>query len=325
MNPRVRIATVCTNNRVGPTVEKNRERVFALLDHALLHKPDLVCLPEAFPSAGIAGLTGEHAAETVPGPTTDEAVKRAKAHHCYILCPLLTRRAGRVWNSAVLIDRGGGIAGIYDKVWPVTTTHDYTQLEDGVTPGRDVPVFDCDFGRIGVQICFDINFRDDWRALADKGARLVVWPSAYNGGFLLRAYAALHECFVVSAVRSNLSQIINPCGEVLAKTDPYVEAVWQDVSLDFIVGHYDFNYRMPDEILAKYGDKVSFRSYPDEALFLVEPLAEGLTAAQIQHEIGFESCAQYCARHRKAAAQLREGRTASRQRAAHGSRPQYSK
>ncbi|MCY3020152.1 MAG: carbon-nitrogen hydrolase family protein [Planctomycetota bacterium] len=325
MGSRARIATVCMNRRFAPTVEQNREHVLGLLDRVLIHKPDLVCLPEAFPTVSLPHANLESICEPVPGPTTDAAGRRARDHHCYIVCPLLTRRAGKFWNSAVVLDRGGGIAGIYDKVWPVTTTPDYTLLEEGITPGQDVPVFDLDIGRIGIQICFDINFREDWRLLAEKGARLVCWPSAYNGGFPLRAYACLHEYFVVSSVRSTCSQIVNPCGEAIARTDEFAEAVWRDVSLDFVVAHADFNYRVPDEIQAKYGDKVSVRSYADQAAFLIEPLADGLTAAQLQKEFSFESCAQYCGRHRKTAEQLRTGRNPHRQRPAHGARAQYSK
>ena len=79
-------------------------------------------------------------------------------------------------NAAVLVDRQGAIAGIYRKVHPVAMLgHD--DLENGITPGCDFPVFDCDFGKLGIQICWDIVFDDGWQALADKGAEIVVWPT----------------------------------------------------------------------------------------------------------------------------------------------------
>ncbi|HEY3320799.1 MAG TPA: carbon-nitrogen hydrolase family protein [Planctomycetota bacterium] len=324
MQSKARIATVCTNNRNPGNIDGNRQRVLALLDHALLQKPDLVCLPEAFPSVGVR-QPKEKLCEPLPGPTTDIVAARAKDKRCNIVCSLLTKRDGTYWNSAVVIDRTGNIAGVYDKLWPVTTTPDYTLLEDGLTPGHDIPVFDLDIGRIGIQICFDLNFREDWRMLGEKGAKLVLWPSAYNGGFPLRAYASLHQYYVMSSVRSNCSQIINPCGEVLTQTDPYVEVVWRDVSLDFVIAHTDFNYRIPEAVQARYGDKVSLRSYPSEAFLLIEPQADGLTSAQIQKECAFESVDQYSARHRTACEQLRQGKPATPQQAAHGARPQYSK
>jgi predicted amidohydrolase len=325
MNSRARIATVAQNRRFFPTVEQNREHVMGLLDRALQHQPDLVCLPEAFPTVAVSGKTPDKYAETVPGPTTDAAAKRARKGRCYVVCPLTTKREGRCWNSAVVLDRAGAVLGIYDKVWPVTTTPDYTLLEDGITPGSALPVFELDFGRIGIQICFDLNFRESWAALAEKGARLVLWPSAYPGGFPLQAYAWAHEYYVMSSVRSGASRIVNPCGEIVAKTDEWVEVIWKDVNLDYVVAHADFNYPVPDELHARYGDGVSVRVYAEEALFLIEPLAEGLTGERLRRECRFESCTQYLARHREAAPHLRAGRQAPAQDAAHGKRAQYSK
>jgi predicted amidohydrolase len=57
----------------------------------------------------------------------------------------------------VIIDGPGDVAGIYDKVHPVTVKHHYSAFE-GLTPGATVPAFDLDFGRVGIQICFDISF-----------------------------------------------------------------------------------------------------------------------------------------------------------------------
>jgi predicted amidohydrolase len=68
----------------------------------------------------------------------------------------------------------------------------------GVIPGNELPVFETDFGPVGILICFDIGWHETWRALAEKGAKMVVWQSAYDGGFLLNAYAALNVYYVVS-------------------------------------------------------------------------------------------------------------------------------
>ena len=114
-----------------------------------------------------------------PGPGNLRAL--ARRHKTYLVVPLdLVEEgaSGPVYsNAAVLLDRQGAVAGIYRKVHPVALVgHD--DLENGITPGREFPVFDCDFGKLGIQICWDIAFDDGWQALADKGAELVVWPSA---------------------------------------------------------------------------------------------------------------------------------------------------
>lgn len=316
-NTRARIATVCQARIRYANLEQNREFVLSLLDLALRQSPDLVCLPETFtqPAAKISAI--EEIAEPLDGPTVTAAAERARRAHCYVICPLFLQRTDGVTNSAVILGRDGSVVGIYDKAQPVTTTADYTRRENGVTPGGPVPVFDLDFGRVGIQICFDAGFPEQWASLANQGARLIFWPSAYNGGFPLRAYASLHEVYVVSASRGERSQIIDPYGTVLAQTDQLANLLVRDINLDFALCHYDFNYSIPDRLLATYPGRVEIRSHLDAAQFLVEPTDPSLTVAQLQAELGFETAAQYFQRHRDAHGQP--------QQALHGERPMYGK
>ncbi|MCD6465021.1 carbon-nitrogen hydrolase family protein [Candidatus Bathyarchaeota archaeon] len=321
---RARIATICQAGRIHHSVEENRNYVMKLLDLALSQKPDLVCLPEAFTTAGV-NKPKEEIAEPVPGPTTSMVAKKAREHNCYIICPIITKRDGKIWNSAVIIDREGEVLGIYDKVHPVTSSSDYTVFENGVTPGKEAPVFDLDFGRIGIQICFDIGFPETWQKLADRGAKIVFWPSAYNGGFPLQAYAYLHHYYVVSSVRADKSRIIDPLGRILAETDFLLNVIYRDINPDFVVAHYDFNHGIPDEIMKAYPGRVKIVSSRDAAHFLVEPIDDALTTEQLMREFGFESTFQYHERHRIAYRWILQGKRPPPQKAAHGERAQYSK
>jgi beta-ureidopropionase len=321
-----RIATVCQGRRFYPTVEENRAHVLHLLDLALRQEPDLVCLPETFTTVSVPFEDVTEIAEPVPGPTTDAVAERARARDCYVICPIKNQREGVVRNSAIVIDRQGQVLGIYDKAQPVTTSPDYTVFEGGVHPGpADVPVFDLDFGRIGIQICYDAGFPETWQRLADKGASLVFWPSAYNGGFPLQVYAYLHHYYVVSSVRTDISRIVDPLGQILHRTDERLNVIYRDINLDYCVCHYDFNYSVGDEIMAAYGARVEIRSDRDSAHFLVEPRDDALTVADLQREFGFEPTAQYHQRHRDAYVHLRAGHAAPAQHAAHSDRPMYAK
>lgn len=324
---RARIVTTCQNGRGHATVEGNREAMLALFERALKQQPDLVCFPEGFIGLG----SKEWRPEPVPGPTTDAFARRAKANRCYVICPIPTAREGKAWNSAVVMDRSGEILGIYDKVHPVTSTSDYTGFEtgplakDGLFPGGDPPVFDLDFGRIGIQICFDAGFPETWDALARQGVKAVFWPSAYEGGLVLQAYASLYHYYVITSVNLAHSRIIDPCGRVVAQTDGRVNFVVQDINLDFVVSHYDFNWGIPERIMDAYPGQVKITSYREDAHFIVEPTDPALTTKQLQAEFGFESASQYHQRHRDAHAALRAGKQPTPQKAAHGKRGQYSK
>ncbi|MBN1642567.1 MAG: carbon-nitrogen hydrolase family protein [Anaerolineae bacterium] len=321
-----RIATVCQGRRFYGTIDANRDHVLSLLDLALRQEPDLVCLPETFTTVSVPLENVGATAEPVPGPTTDAISERARAHGSYVICPIKNQRDGILWNSAIVIDREGQIAGIYDKAQPVTSSPDYTTFEGGVRPGpADVPVFDLDFGRIGIQICYDAGFPESWQRLADKGARLVFWPSAYNGGFPLQVYAYLHHYYVVSAVRTDSSRIIDPLGAILEATDERHNVIYRDINLDYCVCHYDFNHSIGDEIMAAYGERVVVRSDRDSGHFVIEPRDESVTIAALQERFGFEPTHRYHQRHRDAYPALRDGRAAEPQQAAHGARPMHAK
>jgi hypothetical protein len=249
----------------------------------------------------------------------------ARQQSCYVVCPVITHREGRCWNSAVVIDRSGEILGVYDKNHPVTSSSDYTVFENGMAPGSRAPVFDLDFGRVGIQICFDIQFPETWAELARQGARLVLWPSAYNGGFPLQAYAWLHHYYVISSVMTDKSRIIDPCGTILAETDPQMNLIGREINLDFAVCHYDFNYSIPDRILEAYPGKVEIRTLWDAGHFIIEPKDDRLTIAQLQAEFGFVTVEEYRALHARAYAQIHAGNVPVPQQAAHGDRPMYSK
>jgi predicted amidohydrolase len=322
MNTRARIATVCQNRRGGATADEQRRAMMELLREALKVRPDMVCLPETFTLTHITAP--EIATEPVDGPTVTAAAKLAKEGNCYVICPQMTRRDGVYRNSAVIIGRRGEIVGIYDKRQPVTSTHDYTKMEDGMMPGQGDGVFDLDFGRIGVRICFDIGFPDDWKGLAEKDVRLVVWSSAYNGGFPLQAYASMHEYYVVSSVRTDSSRIIDPCGTVLSRTDGTGPIIWRDINLDFLVAHTDFNYGIPGRIEKAYGNRVAVRRYGDEGALLIEPADPAVRTDALKKEFGLESRREYLCRHEVAYEQLLAGKMPVPQAAGHGNRPMYS-
>jgi len=69
---------------------------------------DIACLPEEF-----AGTT----AEEIPGRTTQAVAKLAKQYNMYIVCPIREQAGKEQFNTAVLIDRKGKVAGFYRKVF----------------------------------------------------------------------------------------------------------------------------------------------------------------------------------------------------------------
>lgn len=303
------VSTTAFGRSGGPTVADNIAKAGSLIDQAALDRPDIICLPETFNKEGVECDRADEVAEPVPGPTTEMAMERARRYGTHIICPLIERREGVLYNSAVVIGRQGQIAGAYEKLHPVTTAKDFTEFEGGVTPGQEAKVFDLDFGRIGILICFDIQWPRDWARLKEMGAEVVFWPSAYDGGFPLQVRAWDHHYWVVSAVQTHSSRIIDVTGEILLKTGSRTPVVGMEIDLEKRFFHTDFNASQVPAIKAKYGRDVTVRLYHDEGGMTVECQREGLTVEALMEEFDLELVPDYVTRHDLAEVATRAGRT----------------
>lgn len=127
-------------------------------------KPDLLVFPEAeIPCGGkLAG------AQPIPGAATEQAGVWAKKLKTNMVIGLLEVKDGRYYNSAAVIDRTGKVAGVYRK------THlSINEYESGLRWGSEMPVFDLDFGKVGVLLGGDILYPEASRLLRLRGAEVI--------------------------------------------------------------------------------------------------------------------------------------------------------
>lgn len=152
------------------TPEENRALFEAIIEKAGRENPDLICLTEVITSMG-TGRSAYETAEPIPGPTTYLLGEKARQLRSYVVASIHERAAEGVYNTAVVIDRQGNVMGKYRKTHIPTA-----EAEGGVLSGETYPVFDLDFGRLGVLICWDCFFPEPARILALKGAQLIAVP-----------------------------------------------------------------------------------------------------------------------------------------------------
>lgn len=168
---------------------------------------DLAVLPETC----ITGeAEGDALACSVPleGPVQDVFARKAREHGCYIVVPtyLLDSKEQKLCsNAAILVGRKGEILGTYRKVHLVVS-FERGNMEGGSTPGSAFPVFECDFGKLGIQICYDMEFDEGWGELARRGAELIAWPTQSPQTSQPAARARANRCYIVSSTwRHNAS------------------------------------------------------------------------------------------------------------------------
>jgi beta-ureidopropionase len=280
-----RVAHVVSISQEGLAPAQLVDGSFARLDAAAAASPalDIACLPEEF-------ARGEP--EAVPGPTTRRAAAWARQHHCYLICPLKVRVDGRIYQSAMLFDREGGAVGRYDKIHPTEKA-----IQHGVTPGPLVaPVFDTDFGRIGIQLCFDLNWRESWSGLIRQGAQIVFWPAAYAAAHQMPVLAFLNQCYVVTATMKSASRIYDITGDLITAGEP--GHWWTAAALPLGKRLFELDYNGPklERVEKTYGSRVRVNWLRDDDWITLEAVDPSLTVAGISREFGLTPLTDYIAR-----------------------------
>jgi len=152
----------------------------------------------------------------------------------------------RVHNTCVCCSPDGEVAAVYRKIHLFDVDlrgrggDTYTE-SSVVAPGEALALFETPFGGVGLSICYDLRFPELYRALAQRGARILVVPSAFtpqtgedHWEVLLRARAIENQAFVLAPAQCGRhsetrttygrSLIVDPWGVVLAQAadDPCV-------------------------------------------------------------------------------------------------------
>jgi len=224
----VRLATVNCRPHDSATPAASIEQFCQVVEQAGQKGADIVCLGEGVNRIGVYDKEYQDIAEPLPGPSTDRLAELARKHKMYIVAALGEREGQAIYNTAVLIDRQGQIAGKYRKVYIPEG-----EFDQGVAQGDSYPVFDTDFGRIGIMICWDSWFVDPARALSLQGAEVIFLPIWGGNPTLIRARAIENHVFLVSCGYDCASLIYDPWGELLAEAKERPGVAVAEIDLNY--------------------------------------------------------------------------------------------
>ncbi len=279
-------------------LHKTLARMAQCVADAAERRSDLVAFPEVCNTLGAADI---YQFEALDGPTLAALRRSARQHGIYVVCPLFTMEAGVRRNSAVLIDRAGEIAGIYHKNFP---THG--ELDHGVIPDERTPVFATDFGRVGLCICFDLNYWEVGSGLAAGEPELVLWSSMWPGGRHLTRWA-IEFGFYMGAIYSQQSTFVDLAGRELishkrdaADSSGASPIVTATLDLERRLLHHDFNVERLPALFARYGRNAAYVEWlRHECLVVFGSELPERSSESLMAEFDLESARAYYARVRR--------------------------
>lgn len=280
-------------------LRKTLARMSTFIDQAAVLGSDLVAFPEICNRLGRPNDLRFD--EPLDGPTITTMAQKAREHGLYVVCPLVTREAGKRHNSSVLLGRDGAIVGVYHKNFPI-----HPEMDRGITPGTETPVFETDFGRVGLCICFDLNYWEVGSGLCKNNAELVIWSSMWPGGRMLTRWA-IEFGFPIAAIYSEQSTFVDVAGReiISVKRDvsdksgsaPIVTAT---LDLDTRLLHHDYNVGRLHALYEKYGATAAYAEWlSHECLLVFRSQLPDVSTDQLIEEFGLESLRDYTARVRR--------------------------
>lgn len=225
----VRLATIHYQPS-GKSPRQNCEEFAPLVAEAAKQKADLVVLGETVPYVGVK-LKPHQTAEPIPGPLTEYFGSLAKENHLHLVVSLYERDQDAVYNTAILMGPDGQLIGKYRKV-----CLPHSEIEAGVAPGSDYPVFDTQLGKIGMMVCYDGFFPEVARELSNRGAEIIAWPVWGCNPLLARARACENHVFLVSSTYSGssdwmISAVYDRAGQPIVKADKFGQIAITTVDL----------------------------------------------------------------------------------------------
>lgn len=163
---------------------ENVRTVKTYLEKIKDENPDFVILPEMF-CCPYQTENFPIYAEEEGGPIWQQLSAYAKQYGVYLIGGSMPEKdaEGNVYNTSYIFDREGKQIGKHRKVhlFDIDVKGGQTFKEsDTLTAGDSDTVFDTEFGKIGVMLCFDIRFPELSRMMVNDGAKVIFVPAAFN-------------------------------------------------------------------------------------------------------------------------------------------------
>jgi omega-amidase len=217
--------------------------------------PDIIILPEMFNCPYSYKYFAKYA-ESFPGETVELLSSLSKELNTYIVGGSIPEACnGKIFNTSYAFDRNGKIIAKHRKIhlFDVNIENGISFEESKyISPGDETTVFDTEFCRIGIAICYDMRFPELIRKMTLAGARLIIVPAAFNmttgpahWHITARARALDNQIYFVcvSPARNASSDyiayghslIVDPWGQIVSEAEEDEAIIYGKINLEELI------------------------------------------------------------------------------------------
>lgn len=224
----------------GSNIKGNLLEAEKLIANAVGEGAEMVVLPENF---GLIASSQEdvikHKEQPGNGPLQDFIAQQSARHEITIVAgtiPIETGDEKKYRNALLVYDKNGACIARYDKIHlfdvALPDKDESYHESDVIEPGNKIVVVESEGIKLGLAICYDLRFPELFRMLVDKGAEVIVLPSAFTAETgkahwhaLLKARAIENLAYVVASAQGGFhvngretyghSLIVDPWGNIL--------------------------------------------------------------------------------------------------------------
>ncbi len=232
-----KIALAQFDSKINNVYENNIKMV-RMIRRASENQADIIVFPELFSTGYNLDIIGDKIYDMAcpsDGDTIKLASSEAKLGNIHVIAPLAYTYENKLFNSAVIIDNNGKVLNVYHKNNLWDKEQEYFKYGS-----HDYRVYDAQFGKFGVIICYDVDFPETCRKLALAGTEIIFVPAAWATthrhlwDIYLPARALENTVFVAGVNRTGKegdvvyfgdSKVFDPTGSLVARAGENIEEI----------------------------------------------------------------------------------------------------
>ena len=246
--------TALMQTKVVKNKKTNVDHALSLIEEVAEKGADLAVLPEMFCCPYDNSFFKEYGEEE-GGYAFTRISQAAKKAGIYVIAGTMPElEANKVYNTSYVFDRKGEKIGKHRKMHLFDIDVEggqYFKESDVLTPGRDITVFDTEFCKMGLGICYDIRFPELSRLMALEGAQVIIFPAAFNmttgpahWELNFRGRALDNQVYTIGVAPARdmeasyhsygNSIVVSPWGDVIKRMDEKEGYIIQEINLAYL-------------------------------------------------------------------------------------------